>query len=120
MPDPSMSQSGGRLSLAEKQSYEAFEAELRSKLPHLAERLKHLGVDHRTDFGAVLGTRSWALDFIAAHPEVSGSIELDCSAVEVLSSPVVFELLKAWPEATFVNANEDVAGSVAIVRERMP
>src|SRR5258708_645708 len=120
MPDPTVSQSGGRLALAEKQSYEAFEAELRANLPHLAARLDALGVDDRPEFGAVLATRNMAWEFIEAHPEVTGPVELDCSAVEVLSPSVAFELLRAWPEATFVNTNDDVAEAVAIVRERMP
>lgn len=43
---------------------------------------------------------------------------LDCEAVEVMSPSFAYELLTAWPEAEFVNANEDVAGSVALVRSK--
>lgn len=115
-----MSQQPPRLLLAKRQTVEQFNRRLRESLPTLAERLDALVADYdpQQPIGRVLGDRQEAREFVAAHPEVSGLVELDCQYVEVMLPSYAYGLLKAWPKAVFVKTNEDVSEAISLVRER--
>ena len=110
-----------RVELAQPQSRRDLDRRIKEKLPALHEHLRRLNRDADPDelVGCVVGTRQFARDFAAEHPEITGAVELDCEHVDVLTTPVIYELLKTWPEATFVNCNEDVAETVVLVRDRL-
>jgi len=102
------------LTLGQARTVGELRAELRDKLPALAARLDD-GRPDDTPVGCVLATRPAAREIVAAHEAPD---EIDCSRVEVMSPSFAHELIKAWPQAMFTNANEDVAGSVAVARAR--
>lgn len=107
--------------LAEPEARRERDRRLRERMPDLAKWLADQGRMSRDPdelLGHVRGTRWAARRFVAEHPEVTGSVTLDCTWVEAASPPFIHELLKAWPEATFINCNEDVEQTVEWVRQR--
>lgn len=98
---------------------------LKEQLPALYERLIRL--DRNAIFGdgdpryRVLATRLLALRFVKACPEVDslGIVTLDAGGVEVASPSFLDELLRCWPGASLVNANEDVQDSWDTVHARL-
>ena len=100
-----------------------LQARLAEKLPNLAERSEQLGLggDPNELVGSVIATRSFGREFVESYPEIDASkrVLIDCMWVEVLTSPPVHEILRAWPLAEFFNCNEDVSETVKYVRERL-
>lgn len=66
----------------------------------------------------VFGTRELARK-VASKLPASSEVELDCSRVEVVSTPFIHELLIHRPGVRFRMMNQDVAASLALVLERM-
>jgi hypothetical protein len=95
---------------------------LRESLPDLAtladERGITRGVDEPSD-PRVFATRNLARRVIEARPDVSptGAVYIDLRRVEALGTTFADELLKAWPLAQPLGANEDVQVSWDIAAE---
>lgn len=109
------------LSLAEPETLRMALARARQHHNPLYETINErlLGEDLDVPRQRVLASRRGAYDFLAAHPEVKGRVELDCRWVSVISGSYVAEILSAWPEAVFMNCNEDVAETIRYVRKEL-
>lgn len=70
-------------------------------------------------YGKALGTRSLGQRIVAEHPNVNARIAvyLRVDGVRVMTSPVIDELLRAWPKATLAGANEDLLDTWDLVLE---
>lgn len=86
----------------------------------LAERLAYLDPDGDDDqiIPGVCGARTTARELIAAHTGVKSPIQLDGRHVAVITPSFVDELLRVWPDATFVNLDPDSEEVVGLVRRR--
>lgn len=65
----------------------------------------------------VLGTREMARRVLEKLP--AGPLVLDCSRVDVMSTPFIHELRLARTDVTFEGMNEDVAAAWELVDERL-
>lgn len=87
----------------------------------IRERSEALGLPLQ-DFtrNRVLATRRLAHKLVSEHPEVGPNerVVLDCTDIEVISTPYVDELLHAWPRAAWVHTNRDVQETIDLVRDR--
>lgn len=69
--------------------------------------------------GKVIGTREFGRRIVAEHPDVRAdlAVYVRVDGVRVISSPVIDEILTAWPLATPLGAGEDVADTWDLVVE---
>jgi hypothetical protein len=69
--------------------------------------------------GTVLGTRSLGQRIVAEHSNVNARIAvyLRVDGVRVMTSPVIDELLTAWPRATLLGADKDLLDTWEMVLE---
>lgn len=69
----------------------------------------------------VLTSRRDAKRIIERHGSLGRGteVEFDVAHIEIASPSFFHELLKQWPRATLVNANDDVQASWDLCKERM-
>lgn len=79
-----------------------------------------LGVELPAETGTVLSTRESARELVRARPDVSGLVYLDAQDVEIAAPSYFHELLKFWPQARLVGANEDVQLSFDLAAANPP
>lgn len=86
-------------------------------LPNLTDHARALGVDPTvTRPRSVFGTRRLAREVVATQAE--SPTVVDFSGVEVVTTPFVDELRRAWPAATATGMNEEVAAVWVLLEER--
>ena len=84
----------------------------------MAILLSARGIEMDFSYRRVFGTRELARK-VASKLPANREVDLDCSRVEVASTPFIHELLKHRPGVRFRMMNKDLAASLALVLERM-
>lgn len=84
---------------------------------HLAKR--YVAEHGDAEVGTVLASREAAKDLVTRWRKLDPDkpIHLDAKEVEIASVSFFDEILKAWPQATIINASEDVAWSFELAKE---